>query len=145
MSSTTRWLELLDTAGRGAKILKMDWAEAYKLIHVRAADIPIKYFSWLGKDFVELMLVFGARSSAGIYDRLAKFVLCLVLAYSWFPANMVCQYLDDICSACAAGSRSLARFETTYKAIAKDLGMQLASTADPEKAFSPCTAGITTQ
>jgi hypothetical protein len=87
MSSTTRWLELLDTAGRGAKILKMDWAEVYKLIHVGAADIPIPYFSWLGKDFVELMLAFGARSSAGIYDRLAKFVLCLVLAYSRFPAN----------------------------------------------------------
>jgi hypothetical protein len=52
------------------------------------------------------------------------------------------QYLDNICSACAAGPRSLARFETTYKAIAKDLGVQLASTADPEKAFSPCTAGV---
>jgi hypothetical protein len=142
MSSTARWLEVLDTAGRGAKILKMDWAAAYKHIHVRAADIPLQYFSWLGKDFVELMLVFGARSSAGIYDRLAKFVLCLVLAYSWFPANMVCQYLDDICTACGAGSGSLARFETAYKAIAQDLGVQLAPTTDPDKAFSPCTAGV---
>jgi hypothetical protein len=76
--------------------MKIDWANAYKHVHVKPTDLPVQYFSWLGKDFVELMLVFGARSSAGIYDRLAKLVLCLVLACtcSRFPPNMVCQYLD---------------------------------------------------
>ncbi len=52
-----------------------------RTVHVKPTDLPLQYFSWIGKDFVELMLVFGARSSADIYGRLAKLVLCLVLAY----------------------------------------------------------------
>ncbi len=76
--------------------MKVDWAAAYKHIHVRKDDLKLQFFSWLGMDFVELMLVFGARSSAGIYDRLAKLILVLVLAYSRFPPELVCQYLDDV-------------------------------------------------
>jgi hypothetical protein len=122
--------------------MKIDWANAYKHVHVKPKDLPLQYFSWLGKDFVKLMLVFGARSSAGIYDRLAKLVLCLVLAYSRFPPEMVCQYLDDVCAACAAGATDLERFQTAYRAVAAEIGVQLASTADPDKAFAPCTARV---
>jgi hypothetical protein len=142
MSSTSEWLKVLDTCGRRALMLKIDWAAAYKHIHVRAEDWPLQFFNWLGKDFVELMLVFGARSSAGIYDRLAKFVLTLTLAYSRFPRRLVCQYLDDVCAACAAGSNSLAAFEAAYRAVAAELGIQLAPTTDPDKAFKPRTDGV---
>jgi hypothetical protein len=142
MSSTERWLGILERAGRGALILKIDWASAYKHIHVRREDLELQFFSWLGKDFVELMLVFGARSSAGIYDRLAKLVLWLVLEYSRFPADMVAQYLDDVCGACSSKSTTLARFEGAYRAVAALIGVQLAPTTDPDKAFSPCTAGV---
>lgn len=142
MSSTEKWLTVLDRAGRGALILKMDWAAAYKHIHVRPADIILQYFSWLGMDFVELMLVFGACSSAGIYDRLAKFILFLVIIYSRFPPDMICQYLDDVCAACPAHSDALTRFEAAYRAVAALVGVQLASTDDPDKAFAPCTAGV---
>jgi hypothetical protein len=85
MSSTTRWLEILDTAGKSCSIAKVDWAAAYKHIAVRPEDIPLQYFSWLGKDFTELMLVFGGASSAGLYDRLAKTALDLILRWSKFP------------------------------------------------------------
>jgi hypothetical protein len=142
MSSTNRWLAALEKAGRGALIMKVDWAAAYKHVHVREDDLKLQYFSWLGMDFVELMLVFGARSSAGIYDRLAKLVLALVLAYSRFPPELVCQYLDDVCAAAPAGSPALKRFEAAYRAVAAEVGVQLAPTDDPDKAFSPCTAGV---
>lgn len=142
MSSTAKWLAVLNRAGRKALMLKIDWATAYKHIHVRPADIVLQFFTWLGMDFVELMLVFGACSSAGIYDRLAKFVLILVLAYCMFPPEMVCQYLDDVCAACPANSEALHRFESAYRAVAAQLGVQLASTEDPDKAFSPRTAGV---
>ncbi len=52
MSSTTRWLEILDTAAKSCSIVKVDWAAAYKHIAVRPEDIPLQYFSWLGRDFV---------------------------------------------------------------------------------------------
>jgi len=142
MSSTERWLGILEQAGRGALLLKIDWASAYKHIHVAPKDIVLQYFTWLGMDFVELMLVFGARSSAGIYDRLAKLVLWLVVAYARFPPDMIAQYLDDVCGASAAGSNSLHRFESAYRAVAATIGVQLAPTDDPDKAFSPCTAGV---
>ena len=142
MSSTAEWIKVLDRCGKNALMLKIDWAAAYKHIHVRPEDLPLQYFSWLGMDFVELMLVFGARSSAGIYDRLAKFVLRLALAYSRFPKQLVCQYLDDVCAACSAGSDTLGRFEAAYRAVAAELGVQLAPTTDKDKAFSPRTEGI---
>ena len=65
MSSTRKWLQVLDKAGRGALIMKLDWASAYKHIAVRPEDIDLQFFSWLGMDFAELCLVFGCRSSAG--------------------------------------------------------------------------------
>jgi hypothetical protein len=142
MSSTGEWLKVLGRCGKGALMLKIDWAAAYKHIHVRSEDIVLQYFNWLGKDFVELMLVFGAKSSAGIYDRLAKFVLILVLAYSRFPRKQVCQYLDDVCAAAAAGSQTLQKFQQAYKAVASEIGVQLAPTDDPDKAFAPRTNGV---
>jgi hypothetical protein len=87
MSSTKKWLEVLDKAGKGALMAKLDWASAYKHIAVRQEDIHLQFFNWLGMDFVELCLVFGCRSSAGLYDRLAKLVLALVLLYCKFPCR----------------------------------------------------------
>jgi len=142
MASTADWLKILDKAGRGALIMKLDWQAAYKHIHVCQRDIELQFFNWLGRDFVELMLVFGARSSAGIYDRLGKFVLLLVIIYCRFDPEMVCQCLDDVCAAAPAGSTALHRFEAAYRAVAAEIGVLLASTEDPDKAFSPCTSGV---
>ncbi len=64
---------------------KLDWSDAYKHVAVREEDIPLQYFEWLGMYFAETSLVFGAASSPGIYDRLAKFVLDIVLKLSGFP------------------------------------------------------------
>ena len=142
MASTKKWLEVLDKAGRNCLILKMDWASAYKHIAVRPEDVCLQYFNWLGMDFVELCLVFGCRSSAGLFDRLCKLVLALALLYTGFPADQAIQYLDDICAAAPEGSLSLNDLESSFRKIADHLGVLLASTADPDKAFSPTTAGV---
>jgi hypothetical protein len=68
---------------------KVDWAAAYKHIAVREDDIKLQYFHWLGMDFIELMLIFGGASSAGLYDRLAKTVLDIVVRHAKFPPEMV--------------------------------------------------------
>ena len=141
MSSTARWVEVLNKAGRGCLMTKADWADAYKHIRVRAADRVLQWFSWLGMFFVELCLVFGTASSPGLYDRFAKVVLDLALAVSKFPRDMVCQYLDDVCAAAPAGSGALERFRQAYQQVAAQLGVRLASEDDPDKAFAPTTAG----
>jgi hypothetical protein len=142
MSSTSKWLEVLDKAGRHCQMLKVDWAAAYKHVAVRKDDLPLQYFSWLGKDFIELMLIFGAVSSAGLYDRLAKVVLDFVIRFAKFPPDMVIQYLDDVCAAAPQACQSLARFEKAYRAVAADVGVNLAPNTDPDKAFSCTTSGV---
>ena len=48
MSKTEKWLRVLNTAGQGCNIVKIDWSDAYKHIAVAAEDICLQYFSWLG-------------------------------------------------------------------------------------------------
>jgi hypothetical protein len=103
MSSTSKWLEVLERAGRNCMIMKLDWSDAYKHVPVRETDLNLQWFKWLGMYFVELCLIFGAASSVGIYDRAAKVVLDLVLRVSKFPRSMVCQHLDDVCAAALLG------------------------------------------
>jgi len=42
MSSTAKWLAVLYRAGRNCNIMKIDWADAYKHVPVRAADLPLE-------------------------------------------------------------------------------------------------------
>ena len=65
MSSTTKWISSLWLAGRGCRMVKVDWSDAYKHIAVRPIDTNLQWFSGLGKGFKELCLIFGGVSSAG--------------------------------------------------------------------------------
>jgi len=118
MLSTKKWLEVLDRVGRRCLILKMDWVNAYKHLAVQPEDVALQYFNWLGMDFAELCLVFGSRSSAGLFNRLCKLVLALVLLHARFPSDQVIQYLDDICGAAAEGSTALHSLESLFRKIA---------------------------
>jgi hypothetical protein len=142
MSSTAAWLAVLDKAGKGCLITKTDWASAYKHICVREKDTDLQWFSWGGKFFKELCLIFGGVSSAGLFDDAAKLVLDLVCRRVEFPAHMVCQHLDDVCAAAAAGSQDLQRFDAAFQEIAAAVGVELAPRDDHDKSFAPCTAGV---
>ena len=96
MSSTEKWLGVINKAGRNCNITKTDWGDAYKHLPVRKDDLPLQYFMWLGMFFLELCLIFGCCSSVGLFDRLAKVILSVVLALAQFPADQVCQHLDVI-------------------------------------------------
>ena len=134
---------MLDNAGRGCLMTKTDWAAAYKHICVRLEDTDLQWFSWAGKYFKELCLIFGSASSAGIFDDVAKLVLDLVCRRASFPRGMVCQHLDDVCAACSKeDADKLYRLEKVYRMVAESVGVSLCGTEDPEKAFSPCTRGL---
>ena len=80
-------------------------------------------------------------SSVGIYDRLAKVVLAIVLHRSKFQPSLVSQHLDDCCAASPAGDTSIFDFDNEYKAVAQELNILLASREDPEKSFAPSKEG----
>lgn len=142
MSSTTKWIRVLNKAGRGCSMAKVDWSDAYKHLAVRKEDLPLQWFSWLGMAFCELCLIFGSKSSVGLYDRLAKLVLAVVCKKSDMPLSMVCQHLDDCVAASPKGSTLIHRFDEAYASVAAQLGIKLAPRDDPEKAFGPSTVGV---
>ena len=141
MSSTEAWLRVLRKAGRGCWISKTDWASAYKQIPVRKEDTNLQWFEWAGRFFKELCLIFGSASSAGIFDDAAKVVLDLVCRLAGFPADMICQHLDDICAA-AAVKEVLDKFDDTFSEVAEELGVKLAPRDDHDKTFGPCKKGV---
>ena len=141
MSSTTKWLRAMNNAGRRCFFCKVDWSDAYKHVPVDLQDSDLQWFTWLGMAFKELCLIFGGASSAGIYDRLAKIVLFIVIKQAQFNPSMVCQYLDDCC-AVSADLSHLQRFDDTYSRVAGHLGVKLAPRDDPTKSFGPATSGV---
>lgn len=142
MSSTTKWLRVLNKAGKNGILCKVDWADAYKHVTVRPEDLQLQWFHWLGKLFCELCLIFGSKSSVGLYDRLAKLVLFIVCKESGMPRSMVCQHLDDCAAAAPKDSQLVNNFDISFQRIAKELGVSLAPRDDPEKSFGPSTSGI---
>jgi len=142
MSSTAAWLRVLNKAGKGCWITKVDWSDAYKHISVREEDLNLQWFEWGGKFFQELSLVFGCASSAGIYDAAAKTIIDLVCRRAQFSPKMVCQHLDDVVAAAPQDSKQLEEFVKAYQEIAAATGVKLAPTDDPEKAFLPGKEGI---
>ena len=139
MSSTKRWARALRSAGRGAWLTKIDWEAAYKNIKVLPSDIRLQFFKWGGRWFAETNLVFGAASSVGLYDRLAKLVLAIVTHEAGFPEEQCQQIIDDVV---ACGSKEeVLRFHSTYHGVAAKLGVKLAVEDDPTKAFSATQEG----
>ena len=141
MSSTLKWLAVLEKAGRGCWISKIDFSDAYKQIAVRLEDRPLQYFSWLGKYFVELCLIFGSASSVGIFDRAAKTIVDIVAKKAKFPRDMICQHLDDISAAAPRSSSALQELDTMFAVVAGSVGVRLALRDDPDKSFGPCHKG----
>jgi hypothetical protein len=141
MSSTEKWLCVLNKAGQGCNIVKIDWSDAYKHVAVTPQDVCLQYFSWLGMFFAELCLIFGASSSAGIFDRTAKLIITIVIFLSGFPKHMICQHLDDTVAAAPAADNSIYEFDKMFQQVAERVGISLAPRDDPDKSFAPCTAG----
>lgn len=141
MSSTTLWLRALNKAGKECLICKIDWADAYKHIAVREEDTDLQWFTWLGKCFKELCLIFGGRSSAGIFDRVAKIVLYIVIKRSGIDKDFIIQHLDDCCGAAPKGTDWLYKFDHCFAEVAAELGVKLAPRDDPDKSFGPQTFG----
>ena len=71
----------------------------------------------------ELCLIFGGVSSAGIFDRLAKVVLFIVIQKAGFRADMVCQHLDDCCAAAPIDSSILEHYDDTLLMLRGTLGL----------------------
>ena len=142
MSSTAKFVESLLRVGRNALITKSDWNSAYKHQFVRPEDLKLQFMQFLGKYFCELGLIFGAVSSPGIYDDLAKVVLAIALLASGLPPQLVSQHLDDVVAVGPDNTSQIWDFDRAYRDICSYVGVSLADRKDPDKSFAPCYEGL---
>ena len=113
MSSTSKFVESLAEAGVGALKCKSDWSSAYKHQHVCKEDLKLHFIEFEGMLFCELILVFGAIFSTGIYDDLAKEVLGCAIFLSDMDEDLVQQHLDDE----TAGDGLIFTFNEAYRYV----------------------------
>ena len=142
MSSTSKFVESLFRVGRNALISKSDWNAAYKHQFVREEDLKLQFIKFMGKYFCELALVFGAISSPGIYDDLAKVVLGIALKKSKLSPALVSQHLDDVVAVGPNNSSAIWDFDRAYREVCSYVGVSLADRLDKDKSFAPCQAGL---
>ena len=142
MSSTAKFVESLLRVGRNALISKSDWNAAYKHQFVRVEDLKLQFVKFLGKYFCELALIFGAISSPGIYDDLAKVVLALALLKSGLPPQLVSQHLDDVVAVGPHNTSAIWDFDRAYREVCQYVGVSLADRSDKDKSFAPAQEGL---
>jgi hypothetical protein len=76
------------------------------------------------------------------FHATAKVFLQLVCKVTQFPRNQICQHLDDIFAAAAAGDNSIFELDRQFQILAAEVGIKLASREDPDKSFAPGYTGV---
>ena len=140
MSSVTKFVKTLWRAGRGALVCKIDWCSAFKHQHVAKDDLKLQVLEWGGRMFVELRLMFGGRSSVGIYNDLAVCFLNSVCKISGMSRGDVEQHLDDVLGVGPPGENSQVHvFFKTYLEEAARVGVRIDSSGNVDKVQAPAT------
>lgn len=144
MSSLKIFIRMLFSVGRGAVVCKIDWKDAYKHIRVCDEDLKLQLIQFAGRLFVELKLVFGARSSPGLFDGVSDVIRDLAILDSDILPTMVTKHLDDVL---AVGSDQpgdpVYKFFESYVALAAELGVRLPPVnVDRDKIQSPHTTVV---
>lgn len=143
MSSVNRLVRALFRAGRSAMVTKLDWTAAYKHQHVVEEDLKLQVLEWGGRFFVELCLIFGAVSSPGIYDQLAKLFLWCVMLLVGMPRDQVEQHLDDVLGVGLPGEEGVVHdFYRAYREEAGKCGIKIDSSGSRDKCQAPDTTFI---
>ena len=141
MTSIKNFIRMLFTVGRGALVCKVDWADAYKHVKVRPEDLKLQVITYAGRYFVELKLVFGARSSPGLYDMVSNVTRDLAVAESHILRSRVAKHLDDILGVgTSGGGDPIHAFFEAYLRLADEIGVRLPPPdVDKSKCQSPAT------
>lgn len=142
MSSLRIFVRMLYSVGRGAVVCKVDWKDAYKHIKVCKEDLKLQFIQFAGRLFVELKLVFGAKSSPGLYDSVSDVIRDLAILDSDILPTMVTKHLDDVLGVGSSQPGDpVFKFFESYVALAAELGVRLPPVnVDRDKIQSPQTS-----
>jgi hypothetical protein len=98
---------------------------------------------WGDRCFVELKLMFGTRSSPGIFDELAKAFLWCTRELAGMPRYAIQQHIDDVLGVRIPGDNSpVWLFHRTYLEEALKVGIRLDQSRSKEKQQEPGTSVV---
>ena len=126
--------------GKNSKIVKLHQEAAYRHVPVRKEDLHLQYVKWGDRFFMELKLMFGTKSSPGIYDRFAGLFLCLcMMKTAEMSMADALRYLDDVLAISGEDSSVLENFYHMYKTTARKVGVRLDKSGNRAKCQGPAT------
>jgi hypothetical protein len=142
MSSARQFGYTMVECGKGARMWKLDWTDAYKNIPVAMSQLQYQGFHWSGMFFVETQLVFGSKPAVATFDRLGGTVETFACVQTQFPRGNVHRTLDDLPFVTPANSTMGPKFLEAYREICDRLGVKLAPLCpNKDKAFEDSTKG----
>ena len=127
-------------AGTSGVMSKMDMKDAYKLIPVSFGDLHYQGFIWMGKIFIEKMLMFGSQPAVPTFDVFHDSVVTLVRTEAATNPDFEYRILDDMLFISPTLDENQ-KFVAKYLEIAEDLNIPLAP-SDGKKAFICQQQGI---
>jgi hypothetical protein len=129
-------------AGRYARLDKTDVKDAFKNVPAKTEELRLQGFMVKNRYFVELRMIFGARTALAHYDILGNTIEKLAIAESGIPRQLVCRAVDDQPVVTLASLTWGRDFTASYKRICKKVDIELADDCeDCDKAFSNTTRG----
>ncbi len=129
-------------AGKNARMDKSDVKDAFKNVPARIDELRLQGFKVENRFFVELRMIFGARTALAHYDVLGNTIEKLAIADSGIPRHFVCRAVDDQPVATPADSTWGQKFVSSYKNICKEINIELAEDCDDcDKAFTNTKRG----
>lgn len=142
MSTARKFGYSVIDCGKGARMWKWDFQDAYKNIPAPVDSFRLQGFRWLGMSFIETQKVFGDKEAVSAFDRLGRTVADMACIISNLPQSLVHRVLDDTPIVSPASRDEGRKFSIAYQSICKEIGATLAPTCPrKEKAFSDSTSG----
>ena len=128
--------------GKNAVMSKFDQKDAYKNVPAKLNELRLQGFRWLGKFFIELSQIFGAKSAVPNYDQSGHTVTDLAVIASSTPEELVFRHLDDTPTVGPASKQYCQNFSREFVNICSELNLKLAPNCpNNEKAFCNETFG----
>ena len=140
MSTPRKVADTLYSTGKDSIISKVDHVSAYKLVPVKRGQFYLQGFKWLGKVFIEVRLIFGAKSSVPNYDDFHDTVSDIVKIKSHTDRQFLARTLDDQITITPSIDENRT-FIQTYLDLAKRINLPLADMHGTDKAFLYRTSG----
>ena len=143
MTTSQQTSDMIANSGKGSILSCSDMVAAYKCLPVKEQR-RLQVFRLLGREFIDLRLIFGDKRACLLYDRFHHCIITmLVLPEAPIPCSWLGRTIDDVTTVAPKEGRHLTeRFVDTYRRTLDSLNIGAAEEdINRNKAFDSSTSG----